>query len=420
MERKETQDSPSQIRIKQLKQLKENKEKGIYSGIPLWESFPKLAKTIPTLDKGQVIMNFAASGVGKSMLTRWKDIVVPWLFVRNHPELNIDLKFVIFLLEDSKERLTDYFISILLFLKYGVEVSPKRLNSKFKEPLTQDILDKIDGVSEELDDLLSRCVIEDSIFNSYGIYKRCRLLSEDWGVHYYSNMLEGDNSIITKAEYNKLLELPKNLKDLSLQELKDVHNIDPVKYKDFFKYDHYEDSNPNRHVVGIVDNLNCLEPDKYENTLKVAMEKLMYGYARKIITKHWNWTWVAVQQSMGAAEEQQFDLVRGNAVIAKLIPNLSQLGDSKVTQRACHLIYALFYPFRYDLKEFLDYDLNQLGKESRFLFVLKNNDGDADLITPLLFLGASNYFQELELQGKDMSTFDYNGIKQRNFFTPKI
>lgn len=56
--------SPSQQRIDQLRELKEQKEKGILSGVPLWEGFPTLGDVIPSLDKGQVILNAAASGVG--------------------------------------------------------------------------------------------------------------------------------------------------------------------------------------------------------------------------------------------------------------------------------------------------------------------------------------------------------------------
>ena len=60
--------TPSQLRIAKLKKLKEDKEQGIFNGIPLWEGFPKLSETIPSIDKGQVILNAAASGVGSCKL----------------------------------------------------------------------------------------------------------------------------------------------------------------------------------------------------------------------------------------------------------------------------------------------------------------------------------------------------------------
>ena len=55
--------SPASQRISELKKLRDEKASGIYSGIPLWESFPTLTTIVPTIDKGQVILNFASSGV---------------------------------------------------------------------------------------------------------------------------------------------------------------------------------------------------------------------------------------------------------------------------------------------------------------------------------------------------------------------
>lgn len=389
----EEQYSPSLERINKLIELKEQKEQGIFTGIPLWESFPNLSEVVPTIDKGQVILECGHSGVGKSMITRYKDIIVPWLFVKKHPELEIDLKFVIFLLEDDVDRFKDYVISILLYLKYRIKVSPKRLKSSFKEPLSNDIIDKMKSLQPALDDLLNRCIIEDSLYNSYGIYKRCRMLSEQWGIHYYVDMING-TSTVTRAEYNKLKVLPESLKDYSIEELKKSHDINPLEYKIFYKYKCYIPNNPKQHVIAVFDNINCLNPDEKEKDLKTAMDNFMYGYLRKNLAKHWMWTCVAVQQFVGGSEEQAFNY-KGDNIIEKLIPNLSFLGDSKLTQRAAHLIFALFDPQRYGIEEFMEYDITRLKKCSRFLFILKNNDGDSNIVIPTLFIGESSYFEEL-------------------------
>lgn len=400
--------SPSRRRIIQLRKLKEDKDKGIYSGIPLWEHLPSLSDIVPTIDKGQVILNFASSGVGKSMITRYKDIIVPWLFVRNHPELEIDLKFVIFLLEDDEVRFTDYMISGILYFKYGIAKSPKELQSKYKESLSEDVLNKLSEVEQDVDDLLSRCTIEDSTANTYGIYKACRLKSEEWGIHYYTPLIGDEEIYITRSDYNDLPKLTDNLKDLSIEELNNKHNINAKDFKDFWKYSHYTDNNLNRHVIVVLDNLNCLEADRNEQSLMAAMENLMYGYARKNICKHWKWTFVAVQQSAGGAEQAQYDN-KGNNIIAKLVPNLSDLGDSKKTQRACHLIYSLFDPHRYEIQNFMEYNVNILKDNCRFMFILKNNDGKSYKVVPLLFVGASGWFQELP-KPDQMQTI-YNKIK---------
>ena len=408
MSQKQEVYSPSQERINKLIQYKEDKEKGILNGIPLWERLPQLGEFIPTLDKGQVVLNCAASGVGKSMITRFKDIIVPWLFVKQHPELEIDLKFVIFLLEDDTARFEDYIIAELLYLKFGIEISPKQLKSSFKEPLSQDVIDKIKSIQLVIDDLLSRCTIEDSTYNSYGIYKKCRMLSEEWGIHYYVPLIEG-TEIITRSQYNDLKHIPDIYKDLSVSELRDKYNLEPKEYKEYWKYSHYIPKNSKEHVILIIDNINCLVPDKSEGYLKDAMDNLMYNYIRKNICKHWFWSSVAVQQFVGGAEEQQFDLVRGNNVVEKLVPTLDKLGDSKLTQRACHLIYGLFDPQRYGIEEFMGYDIKILKKKSRFLFVLKNNDGETNFVVPLYFVGACGHFEELPKPNEIITV--YNKIK---------
>lgn len=385
-------------RIDQLKQLKLDRENGILSGIPLWTEMPELGKWIPSLDKGQVILDAAASGVGKSMWARWSNVIAPWLYLIKHPETNINVKFVIFLLEDEAERFIDYMFSAFIYLKFGKEISPKKLNSKHRNELTELEVEYVDVVSEAVNDLLSHCIIEDSIYNSYGIYKTCRLLSEEWGVHYYTELINNDegrdSAVITKEEYNNLKSLPKEYSEVSLNELSNKFGLVALEYKQYWKYSHYIPTDPNQHVITVVDNINCLSPDKREVNLKTAMDTLMYSFARTNITKHWRWTFVAVQQNVGSAEEQEFTR-DGGSILSKLMPSLSDLGDSKLTQRACHLIYAVFDPSRYGVRKFNGYDIDQLGDRARFIFILKNNDGDSNKIINTLFIGGASVFREL-------------------------
>ena len=74
--------------------------------------------------------------------------------------------------------------------------------------------------------------------------------------------------------------------------------------------------------------------------------------------------------------------------------------DSKLTQRACHLIYGLFDPNRYGIDNFMDYDIGRLQDDVRFLFILKNNDGKTSKVIPLYFIGESSQFKELPLPSK--------------------
>ena len=64
--------------------------------------------------------------------------------------------------------------------------------------------------------------------------------------------------------------------------------ISPLEYRDYWKYSHYKTNNSNTHVVGVIDNVNCLEPDKNEGNLMTAIENLAYNYIRKNISNSKN------------------------------------------------------------------------------------------------------------------------------------
>lgn len=345
------------------------------------------------------------------MITRYKDIIAPWRFVMRNPQYNIDLKFVVFLLEDDINRFVDYLICALLYIRFNIAISPKELRSSFKDLPSLDLFNKIEEIQPYLDDILSRCDIQDSIYNGYGIYKYCRLKSEEWGTHYYTDLL-GNEQYITRSAYNDLGRLDSKYEENSLEELVHKFGLNPAKYSNFWKYSHYVPTNPNQHVITVIDNINCLVPDKHEKDLKVAMDNFMYNYMRKNVAKHWNWTVVAVQQNVGGAEEQSFSLLKGNSIVEKLVPSLDKLGDSKLTQRACHLIYGLFDPYRYGIEEFLGYNITLLKDNVRFLYILKNNDGKSNIIVPLYFIGESSYFKEMS-DPKNINADVYKLLKQR-------
>jgi|TARA_R110000868_G_scaffold148357_3_gene370214 hypothetical protein len=383
-----------QQRYSELKKLKEDREKGIYSGIPLWESFPRLGNIIPTINKGQVIINAAASGVGKSMVSRYKDIVAAWNFVRKNPDCGIKLQFVVFLLEDDENRFIDYLTTTLIGLVHNVHVSPTYLQSK-KEIISEEILDLVASVEKYVEEILSLCHIETNVFNSYGIYKTCRQLSEDWGEHYYTYSEEEGKEFINKVQHSQLKELSSFDKKKDKKELAS-EGVNLKEYQNYWKYAHYKPKDPQQHTIVVIDNINCLHPDKYELTLKNAIDTLSYNYMRMGVAKQWGWTVIMVQQNVGGAEEQEFDF-KGNNVIQKLTPSLDKLADSKASQRAAHLVYGLFAPHRYGISSYLNYNIKELGNNCRFLFVLKNNDGEADVIIPLWFYGQSGVFKELPM-----------------------
>ena len=79
----------------------------------------------------------------------------------------------------------------------------------------------------------------------------------------------------------------------------------------------------------------------------------------------------------------------------KLRPTLANLSDSKYTARDANIVLGLFSPFKYELREYLGYDITKLKDNVRFLEVIINRGGSPGGIVALYFDGAVNYFNEL-------------------------
>ena len=99
---------------------RENKINGVLNGIPLFYTFPKLGSVVSSIPKGYPILWTGNSGVGKTQ--SWIGIFLFSIYKlkKDHPELNLKIKLVIALLEDTKEMLIDRLYSMLLFDSYIV------------------------------------------------------------------------------------------------------------------------------------------------------------------------------------------------------------------------------------------------------------------------------------------------------------
>ena len=97
----------------------------------------------------------ANSGVGKSH--SWLGMVVFSLYKlkKLHPDREFKIRFLIALLEDTKEALITRLFSMILMDKYHLEADTLTLNSMRRNPLPKEIKDKLDDIEEEINHLLT-------------------------------------------------------------------------------------------------------------------------------------------------------------------------------------------------------------------------------------------------------------------------
>lgn len=295
------------------------------------------------------------SGKSKSQFTSNVFIYNSLLQAYENPD-KVRVKILYFPLEETPERITERFMSYLLFKLYGIEISPKDLrSSKNTKPVPQEVLDKLQ--SEEVQNLLA--FFEDNVIfsdeaNPTGIYKFCKKYAEDNGTIYYKTVKWVD-------------------KEGKPQEHK--------------KFDRYEPNDPKEIRMIIIDTLNLVDVER-GYTLKQSMDKMSEYLAKELRNKYQYSPVVIQQQAFESEGNEAFKLGR-------VRPSAAGLGDSKYGSRDANIVLGLFSPARFDLPEYLGYDIKQFKDNIRFLEMCINRDGEMGGIVALYFNGAVCQFEEL-------------------------
>lgn len=362
--------------LKVIKDNKTNVEKGVENCIPL--PFERMRKYLPGIMRGVQYIVTASSGIGKTQLTKY--IFVYSAYKEYKKSNNIDLKILYFALEESRREFMLSMISNYLFEHHNITLTVLDLQSFTGVLIKDEIIEFIEEAEEyfaDLDDILD---IIDTVSNPTGLYKHVESYAKENG------------TIITK--------------DVNID-----GEIRPIN-------DYYLPKNKDEYVIVIADHIGLLEEERGAETLHKAMSRWSANYARKRITKFFNYVVVNVQQQGAETEKKEFTN-RGDSIIEKLLPSLSGLGDNKLTQRDAFVVIGLFAPDRYGISEFDGYNIDKLGDNYRSLIILKNRIGIPNVRTSLFFDGASNDFRELpktsDLEGiSKVYKYKNNLEKQRN------
>jgi len=320
---------------------RENKIKKIFNAIPY--CFSKLNNYFPIFTKGTYAAITANPSVGKTQV--WKSLV--FSAIENCIQYNIDAKFIVCLLEESKHEFECSVISYLLNKHYGIRLGYLDLNSFTDRILTTIELEAIFKASELSKQYLEYFVIEDEISHPTGIF----MLVKNY-------MLE--NNLIKKQERK-------------LDDGKTVEQWTPC---------------GKQHVIVIVDHVSELDLESGCPTLRDSMLK-WNKYAATVLTKHYDCTVINIHQQQAAAENVEH--LKNN----RIVPSQDKLADAPVMSRSYKMILGIFYPARYGITEFLNYDITHLGNYFRSLHVIKNRFGQANIETGIFFDGACTDLREL-------------------------
>lgn len=336
--------------------------------------FPRFSEQFPGVEQGKFYLVSGASKASKTQIMNFLFLYNTILFAYNNPDVLIP-KIFYYALEETKENITLRFICYLLYTLYNVEISPKDLTStNAKKPVSKEILNLLD----------SKDIVE--ILNFYEEHIRFCESKNPTGI--YKDILNyaKNHGIIHKKKYT--------YKDATGAQCEGE------------SFDYYEPYKKNEYVMFIVDHVSLLDTER-GFTLRETINKLCEYLI--IARNYYNYIPVVVQQQN--IESIGLEAYKNN----KIRPTLAGLADSKDTGKAVDVMFGITNPFTWELPEYLGYNLRILRGNFRCLEVVLNRSGESNVICPLYFNGAINYYKELpkvEDTNAIQKVYDYIRIKK--------
>lgn len=319
---------------------------------------------VPGLQPGNIYVISGETASAKSTLAMNNFIYNPYDdYIKNYKN-EMDLKIFIWSCEMSLAMLGIRAISRRLWLEHNLLVDPNYILSRGKNRIRKDIFDKVKLMKDYFEEM-SDYVEFFSTDNPTGIRNTVLEYANKTGKTYYK---EVDTTDGKKRVFDKHVPNKKQL------------------------------------IVGLVDHISIAKRERGFSKKENIDKLIEYQIASRDM---FNITWIDVQQlNRNIASTDRFK-------IGQIGPRLDDHKESSDSTDAANYVISLFNPQRYEISPFRGYTINRndggLADRIRFLYLLKNRQGQADIVLPLYFLGEAGILKELPKQ-QDMKQEYYDKI----------
>jgi replicative DNA helicase len=319
--------------------------------------FEKLNKVLAGIQKGRY---YLITGGPKSGKTQIADAlitynIIDW-YLENKNHVNIKPTIFYFTLELTAEYKQLMLISRQLYKRYNKIINPEKLMSFHKNYI--------------IDDETERQIKD--IQETY--------LNETQG---FLKLIEDAKT--PKQIYKYIMDYIRSSGKIIKEKIttKDGEEIEIFK--------NYIPNNENEFIFVVIDHIGLVVPSKGD-TLHKAISDLSSMLVE--MRNKYGIIPVIIQQQALDTEKQQYTY-KGEAIIEKLKPTVSGLGDNKYTSRDADLVFGIFSPDKFGIEVYNRYEIYKLKDMYRELLILVNRHGRSNLSLNLQFIGDVNYFAEL-------------------------
>ena len=320
---------------------------GLNTGLPMG-NLDKLMAIVPNIQQSTYYLVAGETGGGKSAFALNSFLYNPFSLLRANNPLGLSFKVFMWALEIPMMDIIAKAVCRKLYFKYGYVTDTNFILSKGKNRITDEVYThalQLFNFYAELEDIFHIFPPE----NPTGIYNTMKKYAEASG------------RVVTKT-------IP-----IGGGETREI-------------FDKYIPNNPNEFIIILVDHVGLLRRERGFSA-KENIDKCSEYMVE--LRNHFGYIPVMVQQiSRSMSTTDRFKLKR-------VEPQLSDLKQTSNTQEDANIIFSLFSPARYDFEDHNDYDITKLRDRYRWLSILKNRDGEADVGLGLNFIGEAGVFKEL-------------------------
>lgn len=334
-----------------IKERKHNVETGKINGIP----FPikSMRKYLPSIERSSYFLITGPSKGAKSQFTNYIMLYNAILYAYEHPD-KVSVKFIMFPLEEGKEMTLCRFMSYILYTKYNIRISPSDImSSNPDKPLSEDILSVMES-REYLDviNFFESCIQFEESNTSTGIDIVVKNYAKNNGETIY-----GDETFVDEngMERHKIID--------------------------------YKPNNPNEYVFVLVDHANLVVPTKDEKTEFQAIGNL----SKNMVTYYRRYHYISVLvQQQADGEVTSMEAVKND----NILPTKAGLRAQKSSGNDCTCMLGISNPgFFQNITTKYGYDLVRLKRKYlRVCNIIFQRFGEAEVVVPLYFDGACNFF----------------------------
>jgi hypothetical protein len=313
---------------------------GLNTGLPM--GFDRLVDFIPNIQQSTYYLIGGETGTGKTGFVDDCFMYNPfdWL-VANKDKTDIKMKIIYFSFEIEERIKIIKGICRRIYQEFDVIVDVNYVLSRGKNRISTEIYDKVIAVEKYFEGLEDILTIYDLSEHPTGI----------------------------DIKLNNYFKTIGRIEKISEYKTKWVPN------------------DPNLYVIAIFDHIGLTKGEKGLYSKKERIDALSAHLIHHRNTH--NMIPVVLSQlnrTVSSTERFKLEMVQ---------PQLSDFKDSGNTQEDANIILCLFSPYRYSIATYAKYKAGLLGDRMRGLSILKNRDGDADVIMGLEFMGEIGHFKEL-------------------------